>query len=102
MSKAASTSNDTTWWWIKGDGCDVVKGLCESVSGKWSGDVDLNDGQMNRLYQKFQQQVQWVDGIGLESRSTSDRVQSDLRVAMEYVDSDLEFISSGTHACIST
>lgn len=27
---STSTSMDT-WWWIKGDGCDVVKGLCEST-----------------------------------------------------------------------
>jgi len=32
--------NPKAQWWIKGDGIDVVKGLCQSVSGQWSGDVD--------------------------------------------------------------
>ena len=30
-------------WWIKADGVDIVSGLGESVGGKWTGDVDLND-----------------------------------------------------------
>ena len=36
--------NPTARWWIKGDGTDVIKGLWQSVTGEWSGDVDLNDG----------------------------------------------------------
>ena len=39
----ASATHPSSYWWIKGDGCDIVKGISESVSGKWSGDVDLND-----------------------------------------------------------
>ena len=35
--------NPTARWWIKGDGTDVIKGLWQSVSGEWSGDVDFND-----------------------------------------------------------
>jgi len=42
----AATLSPNTWWWIKGDGVDVVKGLWESVKGQWAGDVDLNDGEL--------------------------------------------------------
>ena len=38
--------NPNAQWWIKGDGTDIVKGLCQSVSGQWSGDVDLDDGKL--------------------------------------------------------
>ena len=37
---AANNANPGTYWWIKGDGCDVIPGLGESVAGEWSGDVD--------------------------------------------------------------
>ena len=29
--------NPNAQWWIKGSGTDIVKGLCQSVSGQWSG-----------------------------------------------------------------
>ena len=34
------------YWWLKGDGTDVVKGLWQSMSGEWAGDVDINDGKL--------------------------------------------------------
>lgn len=40
LRKLASVSSNSRWW-IKGDGTDVTKGLWESVSGKWDGDIDL-------------------------------------------------------------
>ena len=49
MLDDAYRSAPNTWWWVKADGVDVVKGLCESVRGVWSGDVDLNDGKLEQL-----------------------------------------------------
>ena len=42
----ASQAQPDVWWWIKADGCDVLPGLGESVSGIWSGDVDHNNGAL--------------------------------------------------------
>ena len=42
-----------TYWWIKGDACDVVSGLGESVKGEWSGNIDLNDGKLKSLYDQY-------------------------------------------------
>ena len=36
--------------WIKADGVDVVK---ESVKGEWSGDVDMNDASVSKLFSAF-------------------------------------------------
>ena len=96
LQKAAATSTDNTcWWWIKGDGCDVVKGICESTKGEWSGDVDLNDGSLQRLYQQFRGRLQWTEGIGLQQRSNRDTIKSDLNVAMQHSLNDMEFIQAG-------
>ena len=44
LDSAASVGGPNTWWWLKGDGCDLVSGLKESVRLEWSGDVDFNTG----------------------------------------------------------
>ena len=39
-----------TWWWLKADDCDIVKGLAESMNEIWSGDINHNDGNLERQY----------------------------------------------------
>jgi hypothetical protein len=39
--KKAKEANPQERWWIKADGCDIQKGLKESVRGTWAGDEDL-------------------------------------------------------------
>ena len=90
-----ATLNPDSWWWIKGDGVDVVKGLWESVKGEWAGDVDLNDGQLQLLYQKLQNQLQWVEGIGLDQRNSIESITEDLEAVMNDIAADLEFIHGG-------
>lgn len=46
LDRAVATFPPSTSWWIKGDAVDLVEGLCESVRGEWSGDIDLSDGQL--------------------------------------------------------
>ena len=53
-------------WWIKADSCDLTSGLMESVSGKWSGDVDLVDGKVEDLYQSYQSRQQLCNTLGLK------------------------------------
>ena len=94
--RAAATSNSTdTWWWINGDGCDVVKGICESTRGEWSGDVDLNDGHLKDLQKRFKEQLQWTEGIGLGQRSDSSSLKDDLTTTLDSTSADLQFIHSG-------
>ena len=35
----AAQAHPESWWWLKTDGCDIVKGLKESTKLQWSGDV---------------------------------------------------------------
>lgn len=94
IEKVASLNPDS-WWWIKGDGVDVVKGLWESVKGEWAGDVDLNDGMLQLLYEKLQNQLQWVEGIGLDQRNSTEIITEDLEAVMNDIAVDLEFIHGG-------
>jgi len=87
-------ANPTARWWIKGDGTDFVKGLWQSVSGEWSGDVDLNDGKLQHLYTKFQVTLAWIDKMGLDTSDLS-HTKKDLQNALAIISSDINFISTG-------
>ena len=101
IQKAANASTDDTWWWIKGDGCDVVKGIWESTSGVWSGDVDLNDGKLQKLQQEFKQRLKWIEGIGLSKRNLPNLIKDDLLTAKKYISTDLDFVKKGNcHFCL--
>lgn len=41
LDEIVANSPPNSSWWIKGDACDVVSGLGESVKGVWTGDVEL-------------------------------------------------------------
>ena len=79
MPQHVLTVHGGTWWWIKGDGCDVVKGVWESTKGEWSGDVDLNDGQLDYLHQQFKELLKWTEGTGLKERGDVNSTRCDLQ-----------------------
>ena len=62
------SANPNATWWIKGDACDLVPGLFESVDIKWSGDVDLNDGKLQQAYRAYKSKLEFVSEIGLKTR----------------------------------
>ena len=93
MLKKLHSVNPTAKWWIKGDGPDVVKGLWQSVSGEW-GDVDLNDGKLQRLHTEFQDAITWINSVGLHN-SDVDHVKNDLKKVLTKLTSDLKFVSTG-------
>ena len=78
VDAAANSSDHSTMWWIKADGCDLVPGLCESVQRKWSGDVDLNDGELQAEYQSYLSRLEFVSGLALGSRRERNTIVADL------------------------
>ena len=94
MLKKLAALNPSARWWIKGDGTDVVKGLWESVSGEWSGDIDLNDGTLSQLYKECQDRLAWVKSIGI-GNITTEQIKEQLTKALEDNSGDLAFVTSG-------
>ena len=82
-------------WWIKGDGCDLIEGLGESVSGVWSGDVDLNTGDVQRAYEEYRSKLELVSKIGLGSRQGRAMISEDLNKVYSQLRNDKEFIIKG-------
>ena len=56
----------------------MLKGVWESTTGEWSGDVDLNYGQL-----EYKEQLQWTEGIGLKERGSADSTRCNLQVALK-------------------
>ena len=69
LDEAAKVSPDE-WWWVKADGCDVVPGIAESTRGVWSGDVDLNDGDLQKQFIQYQSRLGTIRKLSLTSRQS--------------------------------
>lgn len=67
MLDEAAKHHPDTWWWLKADGCDIVSGLAESMRGVWSGDVDLNDGNLHQQYKLYQDRLSRITSLKLSS-----------------------------------
>jgi len=60
-------SNPAVYWWLQGDGTDVVKDLWQSATGEWAGDIDLNDGKIQQQYYRYKLRMEEIDSVGLNS-----------------------------------
>ena len=88
----ACRTHPNAWWWIKTDGCDLVSGLCESTKLEWSGDVDFNDGQLQKMHENYRQYLTFVSGIGLEDRWNPTLILEDLCTCSKRLAEDVSFI----------
>ena len=91
----ACRTHPNAWWWIKTDGCDLVSGLCESTKLEWSGDIDLNDGQLQKMHENYRQYLTcltFVSGIGLEDRWNPTLIMEDLSTCNKQLAEDVLFI----------
>jgi len=84
----AAHSNPNTWWWLKADGYDIIKGLKESVKLRWSRDVDLNDGCLQKQYDKYRKGLQLANKAGLNKDTAID----DLEAFLQDLVKDLDFV----------
>lgn len=69
---------------------DLVAGLGESVSGEWSGDVDLGNGHLQDMFKQYQRRLQMIRNIGLKDRTERIHIATDLQ--QDLLESDLEFL----------
>ena len=92
MLDEAARTHPGVWWWVKADGCDLVEGLGESVNLVWSGDVDKNDGKLQRLYKCYREQLDFIGTLGMDDRSNS--IVQDLKAVVKDIEDDVSYIST--------
>ena len=91
LDEAAQTHPDS-WWWLKTDGCDIVKGLKESTNLQRSGDVDLKDGSLQEQYETYRKRLEFVKKLGLNIGHCE--VTGKLKRILGDISDDLKFIYS--------
>jgi len=55
--------------------------------------VDLADGKLEAMIQKYKDRLKWIDGLGLNERSTLRVVTEDLSSLSHYICMDLDFVN---------
>ena len=63
----------------------------ESVRLKWSGDVDLNDGSLQKDYDAYQHRLKQIEETGISESNVIDQ----LKMLLDSLSKDLEFLNSG-------
>ena len=48
-------------FWIKIDGTDIKTALMESARRVWNGDIDMNDGELKKLRERYENHLTDVD-----------------------------------------
>jgi hypothetical protein len=93
--KTAHQHNKTGKWWIKADATDVNKGLRESMNNKWSGDVDMGDGGLQKLYKEYLNQLSFIRGFGLKDRRSYGKLEKDIYYFTKLLEKDMETLKCG-------
>ena len=65
------------------------------MAGEWSGDVDLNTGDLQRSYEQYKSKLAITSGVGLGSRQGRAIVKDDLGTFLTQLQSDKSFIIDG-------
>lgn len=95
LLNSASKANPHANWWIKGDGADIVPGICESEDLKWSGDVNLNTGELQAFYQAYRSRLKFISEIGLKTRQERCIVVEDLKKVRQQLVDEKDFATRG-------
>ena len=61
---------------------------------QWSGDVDLNDGNLKKQYEKYRTRLEVAAKVGLKGGKQG--ALKDLEVAKSEISKDLQFVTSGS------
>ncbi len=84
-------------WWVKADGCDLdgcdlVSGLEESLRCEWNGDVDLDTGELQQLYNSYLNRLKRIASI---LTSISQDTLKALKEEEDDITDDILFVSKG-------
>ena len=82
-----------SWWWLKADGYDLNKGLKGSARLQWSGDVDLNDGSLQKQYHNYRTRLEAAAKVGLKGGKQG--AVNDLKVVQAEILEDIQFVTLG-------
>ena len=93
--KKAKQANPSGRWFLKADATDMQIGLRESMKGSWTGDCDFGDGELQKAKKKYDENLGWIRGLGLNDRKGYETIASDLKKQVEELSKDVDFLATG-------
>lgn len=92
-------------FWLKLDATDLKEAIMESVKGVWNGDVDLGDGKLQELREKYESSLNLLNGLssyallnllnGLSSYNSGRELEVGLQQWIDRLEEDVIFLDSG-------
>lgn len=86
-------ANPNGRFWLKLDATDLKEAIMESVKGVWNGDVDLGDGKLQELREKYESSLNLMSG--LSSYNSSRELEVGLQQWIDRLEEDVIFLDSG-------
>ena len=68
------------------------------MKNKWSGDVDLGDGSVERLHDDYMEQLSFIKNIGLKDHRSDDKITLDLSRVKHQLEESMTFLTNGLGA----
>ena len=68
------------------------------MKNKWSGDVDLGDGSVERLHDDYMEQLSFIKNIGLKYHRSDDKITLDLSRVKHQLEESMTFLTNGLGA----
>lgn len=72
-----------------------MSGVCDSTKLEWSGDVHLNDGDLQKVYEVYRQRLAFITGVGMGNRVTPALIVDDLSTCSHKLAEEMLFIYKG-------
>lgn len=72
---------------------DLVKGLTESMKEVWSGDVNFNDGELERQYKQYQDRLSLIMSVKLSSNC--EELFGQLTSVLHQLEEDVLYLLAG-------
>lgn len=80
-------------FWFKLDATDLKEAIMESVKGVWNGDVDLGDGKLQELREKYESSLNLLSG--LSTYNSGRELEVGLQQWIDRLEEDVIFLDSG-------
>ena len=91
---ALKSANPDGRFWIKLDATDLRVAVMESGRHVWNGDVDLGDGELQKLRQNYDDRFKLLDSLKIQGVSVANMRQAIPKI-IDDLDADIEFLDKG-------
>lgn len=91
---ALKSANPDGRFWIKLDATDVKVAMMESGRRVWNGDVDLGNGELQKMRQQYDDRFKLLDGLKVQGVGVAN-MREKIPNIIDELEADIEFLDEG-------